>query len=522
MIEHELLRRYAVAGDDGAFREIVTQHVDLVYSVAKRQVGSDALAQEIAQMVFCELARRAGRMPADVPLVGWLHVVTRRTAIDVVRQEARRSARERQLANDPAMSGGGDDRSEWVAIEPVLDEALESLRPADRTAVLLRYFGNKSFRDVGHALGLSEDAAQKRVSRALEQLRGKLVRRGVTVSAAGLAVELSAHAVQTAPALLAQAVARAVVVHAGAAAAGAAASAATSVVVPKGVLLAVTALTMGVGLYEGVGYFRQSADLAAVRRQAAEQTAELGRLMQQRQKAEAELDGLEKAIDARLAAGKAPAPGSDAALEAQMRTWLARRARLKQLVKEWPGAEVPELKLLDEAAWFSIASSMPLETDEDIRKALAALRTDLTHRLANQIGSALLDFVKAHAGYLPTRLEELAPYMSAPMDEAIWARFTLLQPGKLAADLSRADQTRVIVSRPVDVEYDLFHSLGTSLHGVTSAMGYDVVRATKAFKQANGGREAQSAAELAPYLPWPVATSAVQKWLDQTKAGRSP
>ena len=51
----------------------------------------------------------------------------------------------------------------WSMIEPLLDEAMDTLDDAERTAILLRYFENKSLRDVGESLGASEDAAQKRV-----------------------------------------------------------------------------------------------------------------------------------------------------------------------------------------------------------------------------------------------------------------------------------------------------------------------------------------------------------------------
>src|SRR5206468_10015331 len=84
-------------------------------------------------------------------------------------------------------------------IEPLLDEAMHALDETDRSAVLLRYFENKSLREVGRTFGTSEDAAQKRVSRAVERLREFLAKRGVTVGASGLAVVISANAVQAAP-----------------------------------------------------------------------------------------------------------------------------------------------------------------------------------------------------------------------------------------------------------------------------------------------------------------------------------
>ena len=194
----DLLQHYASGGvaAEKAFTTIVERHLNLVYSVARRQVRSPQLAEEVAQSVFVDLARNARRIDAGAPLAAWLHIVSRRTAVDVVRREARRQAREQAVATLADMKPSP---SPWSAIEPLLDEAVESLPPADRAAILLRFFENKSLRDVGAALGTSDDAAQKRVSRALEQLRAFFLRRGVAVTAAGLAADMSANALQSAP-----------------------------------------------------------------------------------------------------------------------------------------------------------------------------------------------------------------------------------------------------------------------------------------------------------------------------------
>src|SRR5256885_1776088 len=174
----ELLEQYVKAGSETAFAELVHRHLDLVYSAALRQVRSPQLAEEIAQSVFADLARNSGRLKADTVLSAWLYQVSRRTAVDVVRRESRRQLREElamELANMNAQP------SIWTQIEPFLEEAMESLDPAERTAILLRFFENRNLREVGQTLGTSEDAAQKRVSRAVERLREFLSHRGVSV-----------------------------------------------------------------------------------------------------------------------------------------------------------------------------------------------------------------------------------------------------------------------------------------------------------------------------------------------------
>jgi RNA polymerase sigma factor (sigma-70 family) len=192
----DLLRQYTRKNSETAFAELVSRHLNLVYSAALRQVRSPQLAEEVAQSTFTDLARNATRLAADTVLSAWLYQVSHRTAIDVVRREARRQLRE-QIATEMNSMNATD--ADWTAIAPLLDDAMHALDETDRTAILLRYFENKSLREVGLALGTSDDAAQKRVSRAVERLREFFSQRGVVAGAGALAIILSANAVQAAP-----------------------------------------------------------------------------------------------------------------------------------------------------------------------------------------------------------------------------------------------------------------------------------------------------------------------------------
>jgi RNA polymerase sigma factor (sigma-70 family) len=192
----ELLGRYTRNGAEEAFAKIVRRHIDLVYSAALRQVRSPQLAEEVAQATFIKLARHAPKLAPATILTAWLYQVTRREAIDVVRREARRQLRE-QIATE--MNAINATATDWRQIEPLLDEAMQALDETERSAVLLRYFENKSLRDVGETLGTSENAAQKRVNRGVERLREFFAKRGVTIGASGLAVAISTNALQAAP-----------------------------------------------------------------------------------------------------------------------------------------------------------------------------------------------------------------------------------------------------------------------------------------------------------------------------------
>jgi len=194
--DQQLLARYARHHAEDAFTEIVRRHLDLVHSAALRQVRSPELAEEVAQAAFLDLARQAHRLPPDTVVPAWLYQVSRRTAIDVVRRETSRQLREQVAQELHAMNATAAD---WTHIQPLLDEAMHALDDTDRAAVLLRYFENKSLREVGQTLGTSENAAQKRLGRAVERMREFFAKRGVSVGASGLVVALSANAVQAAP-----------------------------------------------------------------------------------------------------------------------------------------------------------------------------------------------------------------------------------------------------------------------------------------------------------------------------------
>jgi len=191
-----LLARYTGEKAEDAFAEIVRRHLDLVYSAALRQVRSPQLAEEVAQATFLSLASDANRLTPDTILAAWLYRVAHRIAANVVRREARRQLRE-QIATE--MNAINATVADWTHIEPMLDEAMHALDETDRTVVLLRYFENKSLRDVGATLGTSENTAQKRLGRAVERLREFFAKRGITVGASGLVVIISANAVQAAP-----------------------------------------------------------------------------------------------------------------------------------------------------------------------------------------------------------------------------------------------------------------------------------------------------------------------------------
>jgi RNA polymerase sigma factor (sigma-70 family) len=207
----DLLRRYSRHRSEAAFGELVGRHVNLVYSTALRILNCEHLASDVAQSVFTDLARKGLQLcdridnrtdagdATGTSISGWLYTSTRFAASKVVRAEQTRRKHEHEAQAMSELLHHGPVEPDWAQLRPVLDDAMGVLDEVDRGALLLRFFEGKDLRTVGTALGLSEDAARMRISRALERLRELLAKRGVTTTAGALSVTLAAHVVEAAP-----------------------------------------------------------------------------------------------------------------------------------------------------------------------------------------------------------------------------------------------------------------------------------------------------------------------------------
>ena len=482
----QLLRDYVEHGNEAAFREIVVRHTDAVYSAALRQVVSPDLARDVAQTVFTDLARKATSLArtrdARGSLLGWLYRSTRFAALNQWRDNHRRQVRERLAMQhfDPASNPA----PEWERIGPVLDAAMADLSDDDREALLLRFFQSHDFRSIGHSLGLSDDAAQKRVSRALEKLRVHLTNRGVTTSAAALSVALSAHVVQAAPAGLAATLSHAALAGTTIAtnATVTAAKTITMTTLQKSILGATLAVAVGTGIYEARQASASRSRLQTLRQQQGPLAEQIDQLTRDRDSAASNLAALQndlarlrsdndrlrrdtaelvklrgevtrlRELEQQSAQSKTPAAVSEDPFTQSVLALTQRAGELNGHLQRMPDKKIPEIQLLTENDWLSVAKEVSLQSEAEVRESLSKLRNVAKHKFATYALQAVEKFMAANNGQMPTDIPQLKPYFEVPVEDAILQRYEVLPTG----DASSLRDNWVMRERTrVDPDYDV-------------------------------------------------------------------
>jgi RNA polymerase sigma factor (sigma-70 family) len=521
----ELLQNYADRNSEEAFAELIRRHLDLVYSAALRQVRSPQLAEEVAQSAFTDLARNAGKLKPDTILTAWLYQVARRTAIDVVRHESRRQLREQIATEINAMNATASD---WTHVEPFLDEAMHTLDETDRAAVLLRYFENKSLREVGQTLGTSEDTAQKRVSRAVERLREFFAKRGVTVGTSGLAVLISANAVQAAPVGLAATISTAAVL-AGTTFATTTTATAIKIIamttIQKSLIATTLAVVAGTGIYEAHQASTLRNQVQSLQQQQAPLAEQIRQLQRERDDATKRLTALQ-AENEQLKSNQNTAEllklrgdvaqlqnEANDATEKAARALMAKVNNLKQRLEETPNAKIPELQFLTDQDWINAANGR-LDNDSAYRRALSTLRKAGEGKFATMLNRAVIGYMKNNGGQMPTDLAQLQLYFDSPVDDAILQRWEIA-PANTVPSLGMGGNSIITQKAPVDDIFDTRYGIGPNGFGSTdflnSELGDTLAPVYEAYSAAHNGQAGATSVQLLPYATTPEQQAAIQK-----------
>jgi RNA polymerase sigma factor (sigma-70 family) len=530
----QLLREYAEYGMEAAFKEIVTRHTNLVYSAALRQVDSPDIAAEVAQCVFIGLAQGARglspRLAGDASLAGWLCRSARNVSLNLRRDKFRRHARERMAMEE--LNPISETAPDWERLRSVLDAAMSELDESDYYALVMRFFRNQDLRAVGHALGVSDDTAQKRVSRALDKLRGLLTRRGITTTAAALSLVLSANAVQAAP------VGLAVTISSAAALVRTAFNTSTAIAVTKNIamttlqkalLATALAAAVGTGFYEAHrasnlqpqtqalqlqhdSLARQlqeerdqaSNELAAAQQQGAQSQGDSSELVKLRAQV-AKLRNASRELAQLKAAGASS--GNDP-MASEMKSWLDRVKKLKERLAQMPDQQIPELRFLTDQNWLDAVKNIKqLESDADFDRALSELRSSAKGEFANMVQRALRNYAQANNAQLPGDMSQLQTYFASPVDDSVLQRYELAPSGTVTEKATTSNN-----------QNDNYYQV--SMTTITSRSGNEITLepALQAYSAANNGQPPTDPAQLLPYVNTPAQQAALQKMMQSTAA----
>jgi RNA polymerase sigma factor (sigma-70 family) len=236
--DRQLLQRFAGQREEAAFAALVQRHGPMVLGVCQRVLHDPHDADDAFQATFLVLARKAGSLAKPEKLANWLYGVACRTAARAKSEAARRRMHERQLTDMPSAEARPDSAESFHELRPVLDEELSRLPDKYRAPLVLCYLEGKTYTEAAQVLGWAEGTVSGRLARARELLRGRLTRRGLTLSAGAFGPALSQTVAPAAmPQALADTTARAAMLFAaGSAAAGAGIVPAPAAALAEGVL----------------------------------------------------------------------------------------------------------------------------------------------------------------------------------------------------------------------------------------------------------------------------------------------
>jgi RNA polymerase sigma factor (sigma-70 family) len=531
LTDQQLLRDYTGCRSEAAFAELVHRHLDFVYSAALRMVRDAHLAEDVSQGVFVALAQNAEKLTDRPVLSGWLHRTAQNLAAKAVRSDVRRRAREQEAATMNELLAPEPD-AVWEHIAPQLDDALGELSEPDRDALSLRYFERKSAHEMAQTLGVSDEAAQKRVNRAVDRLREFFAKRGVTVGAGGLGVVISANSVQAAPAGLAATISTAAVLAGTTIVTTATATKAIAMTTLQKTLITATIVAAaGTGIYKA----HQAATLQSQVQTLQQQQSPLAEQIQQLQR---ERDDIAKRLaslqieNEQFKSGQNTTEllklrgevaqlrnGANDPSDIAAKTWLAKVNKLKQRLEETPGAKIPELQFLTEQDWLNVTRDK-LDTDNDYRRALAALRGAGENKFAGtMLQPALQKFLQANNGQFPTDIAQLQPYFNSPVDDAILQRWEI-SPSSAVPNVGVGDSI-ITEKAAVDDLLDSRMAIGSRGYGsmdwLTSELQDTLVPVYKAYANANGENWAKfDFSQYLPYATTPEQQTAVQKLIEQS------
>ncbi|HTU23593.1 MAG TPA: sigma-70 family RNA polymerase sigma factor [Gemmataceae bacterium] len=192
----ELLERFAVQRDEAAFEALLRRHGSLVWNVCRRILTEEHAVEDAFQATFLVLVRKAQSVSKKASIRSWLHGVALRVALRARQQENLRRHREQETPIRPPDNPA--EEASWQDVRPILDEEIQRLPEKYRLPIILCYLEGQTNDEAAKVLNCPRGTIATRLARARERLRLRLLRRGITLSAATLAALLSDNALSAA------------------------------------------------------------------------------------------------------------------------------------------------------------------------------------------------------------------------------------------------------------------------------------------------------------------------------------
>jgi RNA polymerase sigma factor (sigma-70 family) len=526
----QLLTEYARTRSESAFRNLISDYLDLVFSTALRRVDGDAhRAQDVAQVVFTDLANQADKIPPEVMLGGWLHRHTCFVAANTLRGERRRLAREKEAV---AMQMLNDESAlDFSRLAPLLDESINQLDEEDRTAILLRFFEQKDYQAVGRHLNSNEDAARMRVNRAVNKLRDFLAQRGIRTTAAALSTVIATNAVQAAPAGMLGAIATAAVTGTTTTGLITATKTIATTTMQKIAVTAALTVTISAGVYQAKQVANTRDEVEKLRAQQAPLIAEIAKLRaedmqlsnlvtqakEQKQLTAGQFKELLTLRGAVTAAkrGNAELENDPAVQKAQV--WMAKEKKIREQFELHPEQKIPEMQFLTEEDWLDHARHADVDTVNGLRLAMCNIRAVASGEFAGKMIQALQLYMRVNQQQLPDTALQLADYFHPPLKDAdaVLSRYVRYKPNPnmMVSESLVFEQDRATVVDPIDSRVTF--STNTTMWLPPAGMlplPDELQAASKAYADANH-QGFLSVYDLKPYCSTPEEKAAFDKMI---------